>query len=169
MSEIYITGHRHPDMDSLCAAYAYAQLKNSIDRVNHYTAVRCGQISDNVAAQFSITGVEPPVYLRDVRAKVVDVMRTDIESVQSSLPVYELMRIMKQYAKSPSVVPLFDGETFKGLLSIDDIAAWFLNDHQGEYPTYEISIENIERVLKCRTLKRGKQAVCFTIAILFPA
>ena len=146
-------------MDSLCAAYAYAQLKNSIDRVNHYTAIRCDHISDNVKAQFSITGIVPPVYMRDVFAKVVDVMRTDIESVQSSLPVYELMRIMKKYPKSPSVVPLFDGETFKGLLSIDDIAAWFLNDHQGEYPTYEITIGNIERVLKCKTLKRGKQKV----------
>lgn len=165
MSEIYITGHRHPDMDSLCAAYAYAQLKNSIDRVNHYTAVRCGQISDNVAAQFSITGIEPPEYRRDIRAKVADVVRTDIEPVQCTLPVHELMRIMKRYAKSPSVVPLFDGTTFKGLLSIDDIAAWFLTDHQGEYPRYEITIDNIERVLKCRTLKRGKK-VAFNAPIL---
>lgn len=146
-------------MDSLCAAYAYAQLKNSIDRVNHYTALRCGHISDNVKAQFSITGVEPPVYRRDIRAKVEDVVRTDIEPVQCTLPVYELMRIMKQYAKSPSVVPIFDGKAFKGLLSIDDIAAWFLSDHQDEYPKYEITIENIERVLKCKTLKRGKQEV----------
>lgn len=159
MSEVYITGHRHPDMDSLCAAYAYAQLKNSIDRVNHYTAVRSDHISDNVKAQFGITGIEPPPYMRDIRARVVDVMRTDIQAVQSDLPVYELMRIMDQYQKRPSVIPVFDGDDFKGLLSIDDIAAWFLTDHLGEYPRYEITIENIERVLKCRTLKKGKQKV----------
>ena len=159
MSEIYITGHRNPDMDSLCAAYAYAQLKNSIDRVNHYTAVRCGHISDNVKAQFGITGVVPPPYKRDIKAKVVDVMRTDVEAVQCSLPVYELMRIMKKYSKRPSVVPLFDDDTFKGLLSIDAITDWFLNDHIGEYPRYEITLDNIERVLKCKTLKRGKPEV----------
>ncbi|MBP5553030.1 MAG: putative manganese-dependent inorganic diphosphatase [Spirochaetales bacterium] len=159
MSEIFITGHRNPDMDSLCAAYAYAQLKNSIDRVNHYNAVRCGHISDNIKAQFSITGVEPPPYKRDVKAKVLDVMRTDVKAVQSNLPVYELMRIMKKYNKRPSVVPLFDKNTFKGLLSIDAITDWFLNDHIGEYPRYEITLENIERVLKCKPLKRGKPEV----------
>ena len=165
MSEIYITGHRNPDMDSLCAAYAYAQLKNTIDRVNHYTAVRCGHISDNVKAQFGITGIEPPPYMKNIRTKVLDVMRTDIQAVQGSLPVYELMRIMNQYSKRPSVVPVFNGDEFKGLLSIDDIALWFLNDHSGEYPRYEITVENIERVLKCKTLKRGK-AKRFTAPIL---
>lgn len=159
MSEIYITGHRNPDMDSLCAAYAYAQLKNSIDRVNHYTAVRCGHISDNVEAQFGITGLVPPPYKRDIRAKVVDVMRTDVQAVQCSLPVYELMRTMKKYNERPSVVPLFDKDTFKGLLSIDAIADWFLNDHIGEYPRYEMTLDNIERVLKCKTLKRGNPEV----------
>ena len=34
MSKIYITGHRNPDMDSLCSAYAYANLKNKIDKEN---------------------------------------------------------------------------------------------------------------------------------------
>ena len=144
-------------MDTLCAAYAYAVLKNSIDRVNHYTAVRCGHISDNVSGQFGIIGIEPPPYMRDVHPKVSDVVRTDVDPVQDSLPVFELMRIMNKYEKRPSVVPLFEGEKFKGLLSIDDIAGWFLNDNLGEYPEYELTVENIERVLQCRTLKVGKE------------
>ncbi len=156
MSEVYITGHRSPDMDSLCAAYAYAELKNSIDRVNHYTAVRCGHISDNVHAQFGIIGIEPVPYMRDLHPKVSDVVRTDIDPVQAGVPVYELMRIMNRYDKRPSVIPIFDGDTFKGLLSIDDIANWFMNDNIREYPEYELTLDNIERVLQCKTLKRGK-------------
>ena len=156
MSEVYITGHRSPDMDSLCAAYAYAQLKNSIDRVNHYTAVRCGHISDNVSAQFGIIGIEPVPYMRDVHPKVADVVRTDVDPVQAGVPVYELLRIMNKYEKRPSVIPIFDGEQFKGLLSIDDIANWFMNDNIKEYPEYELTLDNIERVLQCKTLKRGK-------------
>ena len=157
MSEIFITGHRNPDMDTLCAAYSYAVLKNSIDRVNHYTAVRCGHLSDNVSAQFGIIGIEPPPYMRDVHPKVADVVRTDVDPVQASLPVFELMRIMNKYEKRPSVIPIFDGDSFKGLLSIDDIAGWFLNDNLAEYPEYELTVENIERVLQCRTLKKGKK------------
>ena len=83
-------------MDTLCAAYAYAVLKNSIDRVNHYTAVRCGHISDNVSGQFGIIGIEPPPYMRDAHPKVSDVVRTDVDPVQDSLPVFELMRIMNR-------------------------------------------------------------------------
>ena len=156
MSEVYITGHRSPDMDSLCAAYAYAQLKNSVDRVNHYTAVRCGHISDNVSAQFGIIGIEPVPYMRDVHPKVADVVRTDVDPVQAGVPVYELLRIMNKYEKRPSVIPIFDGEQFKGLLSIDDIANWFMNDNIREYPEYELSLDNIELVLQCKPLKRGK-------------
>ena len=27
---IYVTGHKNPDSDSICAAYAYAEFKNKI-------------------------------------------------------------------------------------------------------------------------------------------
>ena len=38
MSKIYITGHRNPDLDSLCSASAYARLKNLTDPENEYIA-----------------------------------------------------------------------------------------------------------------------------------
>ena len=31
MAKIYVLGHRNPDMDSICSAWAYARLKNMID------------------------------------------------------------------------------------------------------------------------------------------
>ncbi|MCQ2412329.1 MAG: putative manganese-dependent inorganic diphosphatase [Sphaerochaetaceae bacterium] len=153
MSEVYITGHRNPDMDSICAAYAYAALKNMTDRVNHYTAVRCGHLSDSVKGQFSILGIEPPPYMLDVNPKVQDVMRTDDVKVDSNAPIYDLIKIYHQ--TKPSAVPLFDGDRFCGLLSIDDIASWFLNDNVGSYPLYTFSLDNIEKVLPCTVVKRG--------------
>ena len=30
---IYVTGHKNPDSDSICAAYAYAEFKNKIGDV----------------------------------------------------------------------------------------------------------------------------------------
>jgi len=36
MADIYVTGHRNPDMDSICSAYVYAFLKNLIDSENRY-------------------------------------------------------------------------------------------------------------------------------------
>ena len=34
MADVYITGHRNPDLDSLCGALAYADLKNLTDPEN---------------------------------------------------------------------------------------------------------------------------------------
>ena len=31
MAYIIITGHKNPDMDSVCSAWCYAELKNKID------------------------------------------------------------------------------------------------------------------------------------------
>ena len=51
MSKIYITGHRNPDLDSLCSASAYARLKNLTDPENEYIAVHCSPVSDSVRRQ----------------------------------------------------------------------------------------------------------------------
>lgn len=141
-------------MDSLCAAYAYAELKNTIDRVNHYKAVRCGHLSDSVMGQFAITGIQPPPYMPDINPKVGDVLRTDKIRLDYNSPVYDLMKIYHE--TKPSALPIFDGEKFCGLLSIDDITSWFLKDNVGEYPYYDLTLENIEKVIPCGVIKRGK-------------
>lgn len=140
-------------MDSVCAAYAYAVLKNSIDRVNHYTAVRCGHLSDSVKGQFSILGITPPPYMLDINPKVSDVMKTEGLKVDCNAPIYDLIQICQE--TTPSAIPLFDGQTFCGLLSIDDIAKWFLHDNVGDYPLYDLSLDNIEKVIPYKLVKRG--------------
>ena len=35
MGEIYVTGHRNPDTDSIVAAIAYANLRNSLGAVSY--------------------------------------------------------------------------------------------------------------------------------------
>ena len=51
MSKVYITGHRNPDLDSLCAAVSYAHLKNMTDTENEYVPVHCSPVSDSVRKQ----------------------------------------------------------------------------------------------------------------------
>ena len=42
MSAVYITGHRNPDLDSLCSVLAYAEFKAHVDPDTRYIPVRCG-------------------------------------------------------------------------------------------------------------------------------
>ena len=72
---VYITGHRNPDMDSVCSAYAYSVLKNKIDEDNEYIPVMLGKGNRNTVKVFSSLGLEMPMYLHDVRPRVAAVQR----------------------------------------------------------------------------------------------
>lgn len=124
MSKIYITGHRNPDLDSVCSAKGYAVLKNLLDPKNEYIAVRCGHLSDSCQNILNSLGIEPPPFMPTVYPKVSDVMLTDDDKLEASMPLTE---IAKRYKDSnPSVIPIYENGEFTGLLSVDDVSSWFL-------------------------------------------
>ena len=154
MSKIYITGHRNPDLDSLCAASAYANLKNLTDSENEYIAIHCSPVSDQVREQMEAMELEIPPYKKDVYPKVRDVMLEPQAHIQAGAPIFALVNAYN--AENPSVVPIYDGEKFKGLLSVDDITGWFLTDNKEAIPVYNLTIDNILRVIPGKLLHRGK-------------
>jgi manganese-dependent inorganic pyrophosphatase len=155
VAEIIITGHRNPDMDSVCAAYGYAQLKNKIDPSNTYLPVRCGNLNDSTKAQFERIGVVPPPFIKDVKARVKSVMRTTKQVLQATDPVYNLVSLYGQASQS-SVVPILDGTTYKGLLSVDEVNGFVLRENCGTRPVYHFVVENFPKVLRGRFIKKGE-------------
>lgn len=125
MSKIYITGHKNPDLDSLCSAYAYSVLKSLTDKENEYIPVRAGHLSDSVKAILNTLGIEAPPYLSNVYPKVSDVMLKPTEKLDVSQPLTALAKIYKD--TTPSVVPIYENGKFKGLLSVDDITLYFMH------------------------------------------
>lgn len=144
-NEVYITGHRNPDLDSLCSAYAYAVLKGSIDRIHEYKAVRCGHLSDSVQAQVDKLDLPILPYMRDVHPKVGDVMRVGEQVLDCNAPIFELVSIYNR--TKPSAVAIFDGDKYRGLLSVDDITSWFLRDNSERYPLYSFRSDNFGKVI----------------------
>jgi len=157
MSKVYITGHRNPDLDSLCAALSYAALKNLTDPENEYVPVHCSPVSDSVRRQMEAMELEIPAYKKDVYPKVRDVMLTSPTRMQAKAPIYDLIRTYS--TDKPSVVPIYEGEDFCGLLSVDDITGWFLSDNKEETPVYRFTVDNILRVIPGRLLHRGKSDI----------
>jgi len=155
MSKVYITGHRNPDLDSLCAASAYANLKNLTDSENEYIAIHCSPVSDQVKEQMEVMGLEIPPYKKDVYPKVRDVMLKPQTHVQAASPIFALVNMYN--SDNPSVVPIYEGNDFKGLLSVDDITKWFLSDNKEEVPTYKFTVDNILRVIPGELLHRGSR------------
>ena len=153
MKDVFITGHRNPDLDSVCSAYAYAVLKNSTDKSFSYKGIRCGHLSETTKQCLAAVGLECVPYMRDVYPKVKDVMNSASRYMNADDPVYNLV---KTYDTSkPSAMPLFSNGEFYGLLSVDDITAWFLKDNSDEIPVYCIPVENICSVIPGILIKRG--------------
>ena len=124
MSKIYITGHRNPDMDSLCSAYAYAKLKNQIDKDNEYIAVRIGNLTKSIQKFFEGIGAEPPIYKNHIYPTVQDVILEPGEKIDVNMPLVKLSKFYNEV--NPSSYPIYDGDEFLGLLSVDDIAIWLM-------------------------------------------
>ena len=113
MAKIYITGHRNPDLDTICSAMAYAGLKTILDPANEYIAVRCGHLSQSCENILSAMGITKPPYMPDVYPKVKDVMLSPGLKVDMNADLSEIAKTYKD--TNPSVTPIFDKEKFVGL------------------------------------------------------
>lgn len=122
MEKVYITGHRNPDMDSICSAIGYAALKNLIDPKVEYIPIRCSHISEDMTENLTALGITVPEYKKDVFPKVSDIMNKTDNFVDASMSLADYAKL---YAKEhPGAVPVFEKDEYVGLLSIDDIAKW---------------------------------------------
>jgi manganese-dependent inorganic pyrophosphatase len=146
MQEIYVTGHRNPDLDSVSSAWCYARLKSIVDPGNTYIPIRIGHMNETSKKQFEKAGAEPPLFVKDVRAKVGDVVTSDFWSLHPEDPVYSLVTMMSN--RHSSVVPLLDGDSFHGLLSLDEITAFFLRENAEDRPRYRFYPENFSKVIR---------------------
>lgn len=126
MEKVYIIGHRNPDFDSVCSAYAYAKLKNKIDPLKQYIPVRCGHLPESMKKVFAVMGIEPPKYIRDIFPKVRDIYLTSGVKIDADAPLNSVATSYK--ATNPSVIPVFEGNKFFGLLSVDDITRWAMEE-----------------------------------------
>ncbi len=126
MGDIYITGHKNPDLDSVCSAYGYAKLMNLQDPDNNYIPVRCGHLSGSVKKVLEFLQIDIPAYKKDVFPKVRDVMMNSAHRLDAD---DELTVAAAIYEKNtPSALPVYDKSEFYGLLSVDDITNWTMRE-----------------------------------------
>ncbi len=126
MSTIYITGHKNPDLDSVCSAYGYAKLMNLQDPDNTYIPVRCGHLGSSTKKILEHLDFEIPKYKRDVFPKVSDVLMNPSYRIDADEPLTAAAAIYEN--DNPSAIPVYDGDEFYGLLTVDDITNWTMRE-----------------------------------------
>lgn len=109
-------------MDSICSALGYANLKNLIDPKNEYKAVRCSHLGEGTKKLLDSLEITAPPYMANVYPKVGDVMLPPDIRVDADAPLTEYAGVYK--ASNPSAIPVFEGEKYYGLISVDDVTSW---------------------------------------------
>ena len=91
----YVIGHRNPDTDAICSAIGYAELLEAT-RIPDAVAARCGEVNVRTEWVLKKAGIPAPRLLVDVRPRVGDVCRRDVDRAhghETFLDVYQRMRI----------------------------------------------------------------------------
>ncbi len=122
MNEIYVSGHRNPDTDSIVASMAYARLRNALgDR--EYKAVRIGAINDETQHMLDHFGFEPPEYIKSMRTQVCDLDFDRPPELNCSVTMDLAWRTMREGEIATMPIVNDDG-TLYGMLSAGDIASY---------------------------------------------
>ncbi len=110
-----VIGHRNPDMDSICSALAYAELKRLTGQEN-VLAARAGNTNERIDFVLQKFGVEAPALINDLSPRVADVMQPRVISVRADSPVYDALQLIDK--KQMRGLPVVDAANrCLGLLS----------------------------------------------------
>ncbi|MDP9292333.1 MAG: CBS domain-containing protein, partial [Verrucomicrobiota bacterium] len=90
-----VIGHRNPDMDSICSAIAYAELKR-LTGTPDVIAARAGNTNERIDFVLEKFGVEPPLFISDLSPRVADVMEREVISVHSDCSAYEAIHLIEK-------------------------------------------------------------------------
>lgn len=157
MEQIYVTGHRNPDTDSIVSAMAYAALRNATGE-RQYTAARLGHISDETRLILNLFGFEPPVFIRNMRTQVQD-LDYDIPPILNKAVTVNRVWSAMEEDKHISAIPISDDDSrLYGMMTAGDIAAYDMETI--ECPQlWEVPLFNILSVLEGQLLGEAAEVV----------
>ncbi|AQR96936.1 putative manganese-dependent inorganic diphosphatase [Clostridium saccharoperbutylacetonicum] len=157
---VYVTGHKNPDSDSICAAYGYAEFKN---RTSDLPAVpvRLGNVNRETQFILDYFGVKAPRLLETVKLKVEDLNFDTIEAIKGDYSLRMAWNIMRDnHIKS---LPVTDAKGHLiGVLSISNLTSSYMdigdNDILAKSKT---SIESILDTLSASSIYINEECKVF--------
>ena len=123
--KVWVVGHKNPETDSICAAIAYANLKNQADG-NRYEAKRAGELNEETKYVLDTFGVKSPGLITDVGAQVKDIEIRKTPGVSGKISLKRAWEMMKE--QNVVTLPVTDKENnLEGLIITGDIATSYMD------------------------------------------
>ncbi len=126
--QIFVTGHKSPDTDSICSSIAYAKLQQlqGVDAV----PVRAGDINKETAFALDYFHVEAQPLVTDFYVKVGDAVHTEVEALKVSASLKDAANWFA--AHESTVAPVADNGNFVGVVDRASLAEEFIKTVTGK-------------------------------------
>ena len=122
---IYVTGHKNPDSDSICAAYAYSEFKNKIGETET-VACRLGNVNQETQFILDYFDAEAPKFLNTVKLKVEDLQFDNISPISPDISLKTAWTIMRD--KNIKTLPVADeNDHLLGVLSVANLTSCYMD------------------------------------------
>lgn len=146
---LYITGHKNPDTDSICAAIAYAEFKNKTSDLKA-VPVRLGDINRETEFALNYFKVDAPKLIETVKVQVSDLHIDIVAPVSPDISLKMAWNIMKK--NNSKTLPVVDeNDNLMGIATISNLFSSFMdvwdNDILGKSNT---KLENIVDTLSAK-------------------
>ena len=157
--KVFVVGHRNPDTDSICSAICYANLKCALNKEEEYIAMRAGHINEETQYVLDRLGIQPPLYLKDVRTQVRDIEIRETEGASKEISLKKAWNLMKD--SNVVTLPITEKNKLVGIISISDIATSYMDVYDSKIlATAKTQYKNILETLDA-TLVVGDEEAFF--------
>lgn len=126
--QIFVTGHKSPDTDSICSSIAYAKLQQlqGVDAV----PIRAGEINKETAFALDYFHVEAQPIVKDFYVKVGDAVHTEVEALKVSASLKDAANWFA--AHESSIAPVADNGNFVGVVDRASLTEEFIKTVTGQ-------------------------------------
>ena len=157
---IYVTGHKNPDSDSICAAYAYAEFKNKIGDVET-VACRLGNPNQETQYILDYFNAEAPQLLKTVKLKVEDLQFDNISPVSPDISLKTAWSIMRD--KNIKTLPVADeNDHLLGVLAVANLTSCYMDIWDNRIlAKSNTTLDNIIDTLSAKVAYVNEDRKCF--------
>ena len=159
-TKVWVVGHKHPDTDSICAAIAYANLKNKTngDCRLEYVPKRAGTVNAETAYVLKRFGVKTPRLISDVGTQLMDIQIRETKGVNGNISMKKAWEMMKSLRVATLPIVNSRGK-LEGLIVSGDITESYMNVYDNSIlSAAKTQYKNIAETLEGTVLTGNKHA-----------
>lgn len=146
-TNIYITGHKNPDTDSICSSIAYADLKRQlgIDAI----ATRNGDINDETSFVLKKFNVPQPILMNTATCSLRDIEIDDVISVKPNNTIKEAWSSISVNTSNKTIFVVDDDEKLLGVVAMSNLSNVLMKECTDIRKLMaETSVQNIAKTLE---------------------